>query len=288
MDFTEYQTLAKRTLSDAARENLLLDGAMGLCGEAGEVIDLMKKHMFLGHSLDKAALIDEASDCMWYLAELATGLGISLEDIAAHNIEKLKKRYPAGFSVQKSINRAGGKPHTAQTALLVVDVQNALVADEPYNIETVLENIGRLAGACREKNIPVLYVQHDGGKGDALEKGTAGWQIHSAVAPVQSEKTFDKACNSAFKNTKLHAYLSENGITDLILTGMQTEYCIDATCKSAFDLDYSIRIPENCITTYDNASMSAENTNVFYHDIIWKNRFAAVQPLCALLQSFDV
>ena len=109
MDFNEYQKLAMRTASDASKQNkqnLLLNGVMGLCGESGECIDVLKKHMFQGHELDRQKLIDEASDCLWYLAEIASGLEISLDEIARHNIEKLKKRYPDGFEVEKSLNRS--------------------------------------------------------------------------------------------------------------------------------------------------------------------------------------
>ncbi len=100
MDFNEYQSLAMRTSSEASKQNQILDGVMGLCGEAGECIDIVKKHMFLGHDLDKEHLLDEASDCLWYLATIASGLGISLEEIAMHNINKLKKRYPEGFDIK--------------------------------------------------------------------------------------------------------------------------------------------------------------------------------------------
>jgi len=105
MDFNEYQKLAMRTASDKSKENMVLNGVMGLCGESGECIDIVKKHMFQGHELNKEKLIDEASDCLWYLAEMATGLGIALEDIANHNVEKLRKRYPDGFDSGKSVNR---------------------------------------------------------------------------------------------------------------------------------------------------------------------------------------
>ena len=105
MDFNEYQKLAMRTASDKSKQNMVLNGVMGLCGEAGECIDIVKKHMFQGHELDTQKLIDEASDCLWYLAEIASGLDISLEDIANHNVEKLRKRYPDGFNIDKSVNR---------------------------------------------------------------------------------------------------------------------------------------------------------------------------------------
>jgi len=104
MDFNEYQELSLRTASEAStsKEQLILNGVMGLCGEAGECIDIVKKHKFHGHTLDEEKLKDEASDCLWYLAAIAEGLGITLEEIAIHNVEKLKKRYPDGFEVERS------------------------------------------------------------------------------------------------------------------------------------------------------------------------------------------
>ena len=105
MDFNEYQKHAMRTARDTSPDRLLLNGVMGLCGEAGECIDIVKKHLFQGHELDRAKLIDEASDCLWYLASLAESFGVTMESIAIHNVEKLKKRYPAGFRTEDSINR---------------------------------------------------------------------------------------------------------------------------------------------------------------------------------------
>jgi len=105
MDFNEYQKSAMRTASGKSKQNMILNGVMGLCGESGECIDIVKKHMFQGHELNREKLIDEASDCLWYLAEIASGLEIGLDEIARHNVEKLKKRYPDGFDADKSINR---------------------------------------------------------------------------------------------------------------------------------------------------------------------------------------
>ena len=105
MDFNEYQRLALRTAANTAADRLLLNGVMGLCGEAGECIDIVKKHIFQGHALDREKLIDEAGDCLWYLASLAESLGVELGEIAAGNVAKLKKRYPEGFEAERSVNR---------------------------------------------------------------------------------------------------------------------------------------------------------------------------------------
>jgi len=78
---------------------------MGLCGEAGEAIDIVKKHLHQGHGLDKKALAKELGDIAWYLAETAYALDIPLEDILRANIDKLKRRYPEGFSSERSMDR---------------------------------------------------------------------------------------------------------------------------------------------------------------------------------------
>ena len=106
MTINEYQSLAMTTKNPELQDKeLLMNSVMGLCGESGEVIDVVKKHIFHGHPLNREKLIDELGDVSWYLAECATALGITLEDIFTHNIDKLKKRYPEGFSTERSINR---------------------------------------------------------------------------------------------------------------------------------------------------------------------------------------
>jgi len=102
----EYQKLAMTTLNPTlSKQDVLINGVMGLCGESGEAIDLVKKHLAQGHELDRDALIKELGDIAWYLAETATALEIDLEAVFRRNIEKLKNRYPEGFSAENSQNR---------------------------------------------------------------------------------------------------------------------------------------------------------------------------------------
>jgi len=106
MIVNEYQKLAMTTLNpELNKKDVLINGVMGLCGEAGEAIDIVKKWLAQGHELDKQKLAKELGDIAWYLAETATALDLSLEEILAANIEKLKKRYPEGFSPERSIHR---------------------------------------------------------------------------------------------------------------------------------------------------------------------------------------
>ena len=106
MTINEYQQLAMTTLNPALdKKDVLINGVMGLCGESGEAIDIVKKWLAQGHALDREKLAKELGDIAWYLAETAYALDIPLEEILQANIDKLKKRYPQGFSSENSIHR---------------------------------------------------------------------------------------------------------------------------------------------------------------------------------------
>lgn len=111
MTINEYQKAAMRTASGvcaATQENLLLNGVMGLNGESGECIDMVKKHLFQGHELNKDKLVKELGDVSWYLAISAEALGVSLEEVMQRNVDKLMERYPDGFDPEKSLHRKPG------------------------------------------------------------------------------------------------------------------------------------------------------------------------------------
>lgn len=106
MRLDEYQALAARTSQpDQPIRDRLAMACLGLAGETGEVVDIAKKALFHGHQIDHAKLGKELGDVLWYVAEAATTLGLSLEDIARGNIAKLRARYPEGFSSEASQRR---------------------------------------------------------------------------------------------------------------------------------------------------------------------------------------
>ena len=106
MEANEYQRLAMATLNPALdKRDVLINSVMGLCGESGEAIDIVKKWFAHGHELDKEHLKKELGDIAWYLAEAATALDLTLEEILEANIEKLRKRYPEGFETKRSVDR---------------------------------------------------------------------------------------------------------------------------------------------------------------------------------------
>lgn len=108
LDFNEYQREAMRTCPDAqvGDEKCLASFGLGIAGEAGECADLIKKHIGHGHDLDVSKLRLELGDVLWYVAGLAHLCGLSLEDVATANVDKLKARYPNGFSHEASKNRS--------------------------------------------------------------------------------------------------------------------------------------------------------------------------------------
>jgi NTP pyrophosphatase (non-canonical NTP hydrolase) len=110
MDAREYQRLAIRTAAPTADHiQSLVNAALGLCGEAGEFADTIKKVQFQGHALDHHTLIKELGDVLWYVALACEALGVGMDGIMEANIAKLRQRYPDGFSAECSINRVEGR-----------------------------------------------------------------------------------------------------------------------------------------------------------------------------------
>ena len=106
MTFEEYQKLTRKTRNiELTYREQFINGALGLNGEAGEVADLIKKTYFQGHEFCDEKIAQELGDVMWYVALIADCLGMTLEEVAEKNIEKLKKRYPNGFLPKDSIHR---------------------------------------------------------------------------------------------------------------------------------------------------------------------------------------
>ena len=106
MDLNTYQVKAQRTSNpELTQREHLLNGLLGLAGEAGECCDLVKKHLFQDHREFEEKLVDELGDVLWYVAESAAAIGLSLNHIATYNVKKLEARYPEGFDPNKSLNR---------------------------------------------------------------------------------------------------------------------------------------------------------------------------------------
>ena len=106
MELDEYQALARRTMNPALdAERRLMDAAAGLAEEGGEVLGLVRKHAYFGHPLDRARLTKELGDALWCLSALAAALELPLSEVAEANLEKLRRRYPDGFTGEASLER---------------------------------------------------------------------------------------------------------------------------------------------------------------------------------------
>ena len=148
--------------------------------------------------------------------------------------------------------------------LLVVDAQDMIVTNELFQYETFVNNMKQLIRLARTKGIEIIYVRHD--DGFELTKGIKGFEIFEQFAPMNEEKIFDKHVNSAFKDTGLLEYLHSKNENTIMITGLQTDYCIDATIKCGFEHGFEIVVPAYCNTTVDNEYMTAEQSYKYYNE----------------------
>ena len=158
--------------------------------------------------------------------------------------------------------------------LLVVDTQKLITTPDLYDFNGFEDAVKTLIAAARENNVEVIYVRHDDGVGAELTKGTPGFEIYEGFNPQPGEKIFDKTVNSSFKGTGLLEYLREKNVQTVVVAGLQTDYCIDATIKCGFEHGFKMIVPSNTNSTFDNKYMSAEQTYSYYNEFMWNRRYA--------------
>lgn len=158
--------------------------------------------------------------------------------------------------------------------LLVVDAQKLITNEELYNFHTFVFNVKDIINKARENSIEVIYIRHDAGIGSELTKGTEGFEIYEEFKSFKGEKIFDKNFNSAFKETGLLEYLKRKGENEIIIVGLQTDYCIDATIKCGFEHGFNIIVPAHANTTVDNEFMTAEQSYKYHNEFMWNGRYA--------------
>lgn len=158
--------------------------------------------------------------------------------------------------------------------LLVVDTQKLITNKKLYKFDTFVSNVKELINKARENRIEVIYVRHDDGDGGELVKGTEGFEIYEEFKPLKGERIFDKSFNSAFRGTGLLEYLNSKGEKEIIIAGLQTDYCIDATIKCGFEHGFHIIAPAQANTTVDNEFMLAERSYKYHNEFMWNKRYA--------------
>lgn len=148
------------------------------------------------------------------------------------------------------------------TALLVIDVQNHLIANPEnpaYRAHDVLVHIAGLLERARTAQVPVFYLQHSGEAGSNMAPGAPGWSIHTQVEPVRGEPVIQKTASDSFYQTTLQEHLEANGVKHLVITGLRTEMCVDTTCRVAISRGYDVTLVMDAHTTCDSAVLSAEH-----------------------------
>jgi nicotinamidase-related amidase len=159
--------------------------------------------------------------------------------------------------------------------LIVIDVQKGITDERLYDFDGFIRNVTNIIDAARKNNVEVIYVQHDDGPGTGFSFGDKDFEIADQVAPKENEKIFIKTINSCFGNNDLANYLRESGEKDLMIVGLQTNFCIDASVKSAFERGYKVIVPRGTNSTFDNDYMDRETTYKYYNDMMWPERFAS-------------
>lgn len=141
--------------------------------------------------------------------------------------------------------------------LIVIDVQNA-VMENAYQCEEKITNMNRAIHRAREKQIPVIYVQHEYPEGP-MKRGAEGWQLHPDLEkPLEQDAVIFKTVPNAFVHTSLKKTLDKVEAVHLFICGAQTDYCVDSTSRGAFDHGYRVTLISDAHTTCSNEHLTAE------------------------------
>jgi len=169
-----------------------------------------------------------------------------------------------------------------KTALLIIDVQHGVFMRKEYdgkavyNEENFLANLKSLIRKAKTAGCPVIYVQHIYKDFPPMEKGQPLWEVHPAIKPEQGDIVVEKCHADAFLKTDLDEKLKNLGVSDLVITGLQTEYCVDTTCRRAFSLGYKNVLVSDGHSTLDSDILSAGQI-VAHHNAVLGSQFAELK-----------
>ena len=155
--------------------------------------------------------------------------------------------------------------------LLVIDIQKGITDSRHFNFEAFIDDTIRIIKAARDNQIEVIYFQHDDGPGTGFSIGDEDFEIAEQVIPKEGEKIFIKNINSCFGNKDFTDYVKDDNT--LMIVGLQTNFCIDATVKSAFERGYKVIVPQGANSTFDNDYMTGEETYKYYNDMKCPKRY---------------
>ena len=167
-------------------------------------------------------------------------------------------------------------------ALLIVDVQVGLFVYPPLPLhaDVVLERINQLIAQARAAHVPVIFIQHESGPDDGLLRGTPDWRLHPELARLPGDPVVAKTACDGFCGTELKDLLSRLHVSELIVAGYASDFCVDATVKRAASEGYAVTVVANAHTTKDRPVLKAAEI-IAHHNWIWAN-FISPLPLRVL------
>ena len=175
----------------------------------------------------------------------------------------------------------------AKKALLVIDVQEGIVGRPGiHDADGVMKEIRGLQDRARKAGAPVLFMQHDGPKGHCVEKGSAGWAIHPSVRPADGETVLNKEASDSFFQTFLQQELKQLGVSEVVIAGCMTQYCVDTTCRRAVTLGFDVILASDAHTTADEGGLTAQQ--IIKHHNTLLSGFAAGGHEITVMKSSEV
>ncbi len=167
----------------------------------------------------------------------------------------------------------------ANTALLIIDVQKGMFESDPpvHAGAELLATITSLIGRARAAGAPVIYIQHDGREKSMLRPDRPGWPIHPAIAPAPGDPLFRKRHPDAFQDTPLQQELAARGLKHLVVVGIQTDFCVDTTCRRAYSLGLDVTLVQDGHSTWADGAMSAAQI-IAHHNRVLGDWFVTLKP----------
>lgn len=142
-----------------------------------------------------------------------------------------------------------------KSALLIIDVQKGLFVPPPAEADAVIGRINQLSERARQAGVPVIFIQHQTAH-DELRHGSDAWQIHPDLQVEASDQRIEKTTPDSFLRTHLGKLLIANGVTQLVICGYSTEFCVDTTTRRAAGLGYPVVLAADAHTSHDKPHAS--------------------------------
>ncbi|KGX84946.1 cysteine hydrolase family protein [Pontibacillus marinus] len=155
-------------------------------------------------------------------------------------------------------------------ALVVIDMQKFMFREEApaFQSDRLIERVQSLLKQARETGTPIIYIQHNAGEGTPLEYGTTNWEIDDRIGPMDKDIVIHKTTPDSFYQTALQGTLDQMGVNHLMITGIQTEACVDTTTRSAFGKGYEVTVVTDAHSTFDTEDLRAEQIIAHHNKVL--------------------